>query len=107
MKASLKDSLELLDKLPDRLFHRVMRHGTMSVEIYKPNEKDLQTAHRQDEIYIVISGSGNFINDGKLTSFLPGDVLFVPAGIDHRFVDFSSDFATWVIFYGPIDGEQV
>ena len=35
-----------------------------------------------------------------------GQVLFVPAGIEHRFEDFSDDFSTWVIFYGPAGGES-
>jgi len=35
----------------------------------------------------------------------PGDLLFVPAGIVHRFEDFTDDFATWVMFYGPEGGE--
>jgi hypothetical protein len=34
-------------------------------------------------------------------------VLFVPAGHEHRFEDFTPDFATWVIFYGPDGGESV
>ena len=37
--------------------------------------------------------------------FGPGDVLFVAAGAVHRFEEFSHDFATWVIFYGPEGGE--
>jgi hypothetical protein len=31
--------------------------------------------------------------------------LFVPAGQIHRFENFSSDFAVWVVFYGPEGGE--
>ncbi len=34
-----------------------------------------------------------------------GDFLFVPAGVEHRFENFTSDFATWVFFYGPVGGE--
>ncbi|MFT5765663.1 MAG: mannose-6-phosphate isomerase-like protein (cupin superfamily), partial [Saprospiraceae bacterium] len=37
--------------------------------------------------------------------FEAGDVLFVPAGVAHRFEKFTEDFATWVIFYGPKGGE--
>jgi uncharacterized protein YjlB len=33
-------------------------------------------------------------------------VLFVPAGTTHRFEDFSADFATWVVFWGPQGGER-
>ena len=34
------------------------------------------------------------------------NAIFVEAGADHRFVDFSSDFAAWVVFWGPQGGEQ-
>ena len=78
----------------------------MSVEIYRPAKTDLQTPHVQDELYVVISGSGDFLNNGKRVSFQPGDVLFAPAGADHRFENFTENFATWVIFYGPSGGEK-
>jgi hypothetical protein len=32
-------------------------------------------------------------------------VVFVAAGEHHRFVNFSGDFSTWVVFYGPEGGE--
>ena len=35
-----------------------------------------------------------------------GSFLFVPAGRTHRFVDFSSDFVAWVVFFGPERGEK-
>jgi uncharacterized RmlC-like cupin family protein len=41
-----------------------------------------------------------------MVHFGPGDFLFVPAGIEHRFVNFTDDFSTWVIFYGPKGGES-
>lgn len=48
---------------------------------------------------------GEFLSCSDQTAFAPGDVLFVPAGVKHRFADFSADFATWVFFYGPEGGE--
>jgi mannose-6-phosphate isomerase-like protein (cupin superfamily) len=51
-------------------------------------------------------GSGTFANGDRRHSFSAGDVLFVPAGVPHRFADFTNDFGTWVIFYGPEDGER-
>ena len=35
-----------------------------------------------------------------------GEALFVPAGVEHRFEDFTDDFAAWVVFYGPEGGER-
>jgi len=106
MQVTVKDALYLLGTSGVKPFEKVMESGTMSVEIYRPVKTDLQTPHKQDELYVVISGSGEFLNDGKRTGFNPGDVLFVPAGIEHRFENFTDDFATWVIFYGPEGGEK-
>jgi len=77
----------------------LLEHGKMYTEIYAPNKIDRQLAHEQDELYVVISGTGTFYCDGNRRPFSPGDLIFVPAGIEHRFEDFSDDFSTWVIFY--------
>jgi mannose-6-phosphate isomerase-like protein (cupin superfamily) len=87
-------------------FLKLFEHGTLSVEVYKPAKNDLQQPHAKDEVYIIISGNGEFVNNGVRTKFLPGDFLFVPAGIEHRFENFTDDFSTWVLFYGPIGGEK-
>ena len=86
-------------------FKELFAHGSLVVEIYRPVGEDLQTPHTRDELYVVISGSGKFKNGSTTVEFGPHDVLFVPAGVDHRFVDFTDDFATWVFFYGPEGGE--
>lgn len=99
MKVSIVEALSQLDRSNETLFAKVMEHGSMSVEIYRPVKTDLQTPHQQDEIYVIISGSGEFLNDGKRTTFVQGDVLFVAAGIEHHFENFTDDFATWVIFF--------
>lgn len=83
----------------------VFHHGSLDVEIYKPIKIDLQKPHTRDEVYIVISGSGLFINGEVRHPFQAGEVLFVPAGVEHRFENFTGDFATWVFLYGPKGGE--
>jgi mannose-6-phosphate isomerase-like protein (cupin superfamily) len=83
-----------------------MAHGTMSVELYKPDKIDPQTPHEQDELYVILRGSGTFFVNGERMPFRDNDVLFVPAGIEHRFENFTDDFATWVIFYGEKGGEK-
>ncbi len=89
----------------------LLRHGTMTLRCYAPRGRDPQTPHDQDEIYIVASGRGTFALGTEEESlerrpFGPGDAIFAPAGFIHRFEDFSADFATWVIFWGPKGGEQ-
>ncbi len=106
MQLKVDDALQKLAAGDGASFVKLMEHGSMSVEIYRPVETDRQTPHLQDELYVIISGQGVFSNNGERRTFGPGDVLFVPAGIEHRFENFSADFATWVIFYGPAGGES-
>ena len=91
---------------PDQPFVELLQHGSLQVEWYAPNQVDLQQPHKKDELYIIASGHGVFVRNGERVSFQKGDVLFVPAGMKHRFEDFSHDFASWVIFYGPEGGEK-
>ncbi len=86
-------------------FAELFNHGTLSIEIYKPIKEDYQKPHDQDEVYIIISGTGKFINGETIIEFKPHDFLFVSAGESHRFFDFTDDFMTWVVFYGPRGGE--
>lgn len=85
----------------------VFERGSLTVEIYKPLDRDLQQPHARDEAYFVISGSGTYFIDGDRTKFVAGDFLYAPAGVEHRFEKFSEDFQTWVAFYGPEGGEEV
>lgn len=104
-RLTVENAMELLDADPDREFANLLRRGSLSVKIFRPKEVDRQTPHEQDEVYVIISGTGYFAHDGERHEVIPGEVLFVPAGSEHRFEDFSEDFTTWVIFYGPRGGE--
>jgi mannose-6-phosphate isomerase-like protein (cupin superfamily) len=86
-------------------FVELFRHGTLSVELYAPRGTDPQQPHTRDEVYVVVEGRGAFRNGPDHHPFERGDVLFVAAGVEHRFEEFSDDFAAWVFFYGPEGGE--
>jgi hypothetical protein len=83
----------------------VLQHGTLLLKLYAPDGVDRQTPHTRDELYIVATGSGVFLNGAARHAFGPGDALFVPAGVVHRFESFTADFQVWVMFYGPEGGE--
>ena len=112
MKTSLNQLLARLpgpasDQWPDgERFVRGLAHGTMEVELYAPRGTDPQTPHRRDELYFIMQGQGWFVHGGTRTAFAAGDAFFVAAGEPHRFEDFSDDFATWVVFWGPEGGEH-
>ncbi|MBZ5531229.1 MAG: cupin domain-containing protein [Acidobacteriia bacterium] len=102
----LSDALNAIPSREGNLFAQMFRYGTLQVEIYTPRGVDTQEPHTRDELYVVVSGSGWFFNEGQRVQFTPGDVLFAAAGEAHRFEDFSSDLAVWVMFYGPEGGER-
>jgi mannose-6-phosphate isomerase-like protein (cupin superfamily) len=81
-------------------FARLLEQETFDVGMYKPLGVDPQHPHARDELYVIAAGSGSFLCAGQTEACVPGDVFFVPAGVEHRFVDFSSDLAAWVIFLG-------
>jgi mannose-6-phosphate isomerase-like protein (cupin superfamily) len=83
----------------------LLRHGTMDLRLYVPPTPDLQTPHKRDELYVVAEGSGHFVRAGERFPCAAGDVLFVAAGVEHRFEDMTPGFAVWVMFWGPEGGE--
>jgi mannose-6-phosphate isomerase-like protein (cupin superfamily) len=100
---------EATSRLPPRggkRFTEVFRHGSLQAEIFAPRGRDAQRPHVRDEVYVVIQGSGFFVNGSQRYAFRAGDMLFAAAGEVHRFEDFGDDFYTWVFFYGPDGGEN-
>jgi mannose-6-phosphate isomerase-like protein (cupin superfamily) len=87
-------------------FALALAHGSMSVEYYSPVGDDPQTPHEQDEIYFVHRGTGELVIGTERYAFKAGDCLFVGANVQHRFENFSGDFGTWVVFWGPKGGEK-
>jgi len=82
-----------------------LEHGTLEAGVYAPRGRDPQEPHDRDEVYVVMRGRGVFVQGESRAPFGPGDLLFVPAGVVHRFEDFGDNLALWVIFYGPKGGE--
>jgi mannose-6-phosphate isomerase-like protein (cupin superfamily) len=103
---TVREALEHLPGPQGERFAELFRHGTLSIEIYAPRGGDPQSPHTLDEVYAVVQGRGQFRNGADRHPFGPGDVLFVAAGVEHRFEDFTDDLVVWVIFYGPEGGEQ-
>ena len=105
-KISIADGARQIPGSSGERYAVVFEHGTLEVELYQPREIDSQQPHRRDEAYIVATGSGTFVVGSERLTFGPGDFLFAPAGVPHRFEYFSSDLSVWVIFYGQDGGEK-
>ena len=83
----------------------VLRRGSLNLKLSLPVAPNRQMPHEQDEIYVIMKGKGVLFHDGRRDAFEPGDVMFIAAGTEHHFEDFSEDLAVWVVFYGPAGGE--
>jgi len=93
--------VEQLVPTPDgKRFVTLFSHDMLTVEVYAPRGSDFQEPHNRDEAYVVARGTGTFFDGQTRTRFSPGDLLFVPAHVAHRFEEFSDDLVVWVLFIG-------
>lgn len=63
---------------------------------------DPQQPHTEDEIYVCTTGHATLWTPMASVPMRPGDVAFVPAGEEHRFIDITEDFTVLVVF-GPAE----
>lgn len=61
---------------------------------------DRQQPHAKDEVYYVVKGKAKFQAGEEVQSLKPGDVLFVKAGVSHRFLDIEEELQLIVFFTG-------
>ena len=57
----------------------------LGVYVLVAPEPDRQQPHDDDEVYVVLEGSGMLDVEGESVPMSVGDACFVPAGADHRF----------------------
>ncbi|MEU4192675.1 cupin domain-containing protein [Kribbella sp. NPDC026611] len=83
-----------------------LRTSTMSVGTYSipAGGVDDQLPHHEDEIYVVTTGRATLVTPDGRWPVGPGDVLFVPAEEEHRFVEITEDLALLVFFAPPYSG---
>ena len=69
------------------IVHR-SRRLELGVYVLVAPEPDRQQPHEDDEVYVVLEGSGVLEVEGERTELQEGHAIFVPAGADHRFVGY-------------------
>lgn len=94
----LRDALKTSPS-PGNLAAAIAKFADVELEFYQPKGVDPQDPHGRDEIYLIARGSGVFQLDEKRFPFAAGDVIYVPVNVEHRFAEFTDDFATWVLFF--------
>ncbi|CAN5823497.1 hypothetical protein BH23CHL8_BH23CHL8_24690 [soil metagenome] len=81
----------------------VLRSRSLSVGLYalSAGSIDAQSPHTEDEVYLVVAGASLFTAGDETREVRAGDVLFVAAGVPHRFHDISDDLRILVVFAPP------
>jgi len=72
----------------------------LGVYVLVAPEPDRQQPHEDDEVYVVLEGSGALEVEGERVDLREGQAVFVPAGADHRFVGYEQ-LAVLVVFERP------
>jgi len=69
----------------------------LGVYVLVAPEPDRQQPHEDDEIYVVLEGSGMLEVEDERLELREGHAVFVPAGAEHRFVGYEQ-LSVLVIF---------
>jgi mannose-6-phosphate isomerase-like protein (cupin superfamily) len=69
----------------------------LGVYVLVAPEPDRQQPHEDDEVYVVLEGTGTLEVEGEAVPVREGEALFVEAGADHRFTAYEH-LAVLVIF---------
>ena len=72
----------------------------LGVYVLVAPEPDRQQPHEDDEVYVVLEGTGTLEVEGERIDLREGQAVFVPAGADHRFVGYEQ-LAVLVVFERP------
>lgn len=103
MKLFRMDDLDAERSANEGAYLRFLREHTMSAGLYALNagELDTQSAHAQDELYVVVTGRGSITVGEESSMVARGTVVFVPAGVPHHFHHISEDLRVLVVFSPP------
>ena len=103
MKAFRLDELEAERAANEGAYLQFLRERNMSVGLYAldAGELDPQNPHKQDEVYFVVSGRASLTVGMEMTQVARGSVVYVPAGVAHKFHHITEDLRVVVVFSPP------
>jgi mannose-6-phosphate isomerase-like protein (cupin superfamily) len=91
----------------NRAYLEFLRVPALSMGLYAlpAGGTDLQQPHTEDEVYYVVSGQGAIRVGADDRPVQPGSVIFVAAGVEHRFHSITQDL-TLLVFFAPAEYSQ-
>ena len=90
-----------------RLYEEFLSVPDLSAGLYvlEAGGTDPQSPHTEDELYYVVSGRGSVTVGDASGDVATGSMVFVAAGIPHRFHDITERLELLVVF-GPAEGSR-
>jgi mannose-6-phosphate isomerase-like protein (cupin superfamily) len=87
-----------------KLYQEFLRVRDLSAGLYvlEAGAVDPQQPHREDELYYVASGRATISVGDEERQVAPGSLVFVAAGVPHRFHDITERLELLVVF-GPAE----
>ncbi|MEV7414363.1 cupin domain-containing protein [Streptomyces sp. NPDC089919] len=103
MKAFRLEELEAQRAANQGAYLQFLRERNMSVGLYAldAGQADPQQPHGQDEVYFVVSGRASVTVGDETETVARGSVVYVPAGVVHRFHHITEDLKVLVVFSPP------
>ncbi|MEU9026101.1 cupin domain-containing protein [Streptomyces sp. NPDC048383] len=103
MKAFRLDELEAERAANDGAYLQFLRERNMSAGLYAldAGQSDPQQPHQQDEVYVVVSGRASITVGEETTVVANGSVVYVPAGVPHKFHHITEPLKVLVVFSPP------
>jgi mannose-6-phosphate isomerase-like protein (cupin superfamily) len=94
------DTLLQEQKRGGEAYHEFLRVPALNVGLYTlpAGSADRQVPHEEDEVYFVIDGLGVFTVEGSDRTVQKGSVLYVKAGLQHRFHSITQTLVLLVFF---------
>lgn len=83
-----------------RLYYEFLRKPSISTGLYVlgAGADDPQKPHTEDEVYYVVRGRATIRVDDEDRAVGPGSVVYVAAGVPHRFHTIEAELELLVIF---------
>jgi len=96
--------LEESQKKSGKRYFEFLRVPAMSAGIYKltAGATDPQSPHREDELYYVVRGRARMKAGNEDHAVAAGAVIFIAAGVEHRFYDIEEELSV-LVFFAPAE----
>jgi len=82
----------------EKSYVEVLSEKSMRVELARYPNPEPKTPHREDELYVILSGSGMVHVGTETYDVSEGDVVYVEQGVEHDFSEIEDEITALIVF---------